>query len=260
MCFNPETSLIAFGVSCISSVIVFCYSIKTKNHEIANIDFISAVLIFLIGSMQFLEYFMWSDQACIQKGPNWWASLAVLPVLYFQPVITFFVALWLAYPNLKKLVHYPFVFLFISGIVIASFTFVLFQNTRYLLKSDEKENEKKHKDKSILLPFCSRPEKYTKRLIWAPMKYLFIKQSEKSYAFLFFYFLVIFLCSFLVPSIWRHFPIRALVLPATFIAAAIYSILYSEKGVGHIGILSDIFDSTWCFLAVGFGITSVLHI
>jgi hypothetical protein len=160
-------------------------------------------------------------------------------------------SLYLAYPKLNTLVSNIPTFLLLSFDIITAFTIVLIKNTQILLTAD-----KFKKSKNNILPLCSRPEKHTNRLIWSPMKYLFLEQS---YLFLFFYFCLIYLCSFLIPSLWKFFPVRSIVLPVTFIAATIYSLIYGNKE-SSIGILSDIFDSTWCFLAVGFGIVSVLHI
>jgi hypothetical protein len=250
MCFNPQTSLNAFFISCISSIVLVYYSISdTKNKDKSHLDLISAVLILLIGNMQLLEYYMWSDQGCSYKDYNRLASLFVLPVLYSQPVITFLLSLYLAFPKFNN-----YVFISFSFAIISLFTVVLVQNTQILIKADQAK--KREKD---VLSLCSRPEKNTKRLIWAPMKFLFETHPEQSFLFLFLYFFIIYLCSQVIPPLWKYFPIRSLVLPATFIAAAIYYVLYGDRE-SSIGILSDIFDSTWCFLAVGFGIVSVLHI
>jgi hypothetical protein len=254
MCFNSQTSINAFIISIISSIILLFYSFLEKNKDKAQIDLISSVLILLIGSMQLLEYYMWSDQKCTTEGYNRLASLLVLPLLYSQPVITFMLSLYLAYPKLNTLVSNNPGFLLLSFVIITAFTMVLIKNTQLLIKAD-----KLKKIENNVLPLCSRPDNRTKRLIWSPMKYLFEMQPKQSFLFLFFYFFLIYLCSFLIPSLWKIFPVRAIVLPITFIAAAIYSIIYGNKG-SSIGILSDIFDSTWCFLAIGFGIVSVLHI
>jgi hypothetical protein len=230
------------------------YSFFEKNNDKSRIDLISAVLILLIGGMQLLEYYMWSDQICSPKGFNKLASLLVLPLLFMQPVITFMLSLYLAYPKLNTLVSNKHTFLLLSTVIIAAFTKVLIMNTKILIEADKNKffeiNTK---------PLCSQPDTHTKRLIWSPMKYLFETQPIPSFLFLFFYFFLIFLCSFLIPALWKFFPARTVILPFTFVAAAIYAINYGDKS-SSIGILSDIFDTTWCFLAVGFGIISVLHI
>lgn len=97
-------------------------------------------------------------------------------------------------------------------------------------------------------PLCSTPGETSRRLVWAP--YVTNTPQEKGVMavnMLFYFYLCIFIM-WVYPQ--KHmYPVRNIFLPLTFIIALIYAFLFNTA-----------WGSAWCFMAVGLGPISILHI
>jgi hypothetical protein len=191
-------------------------------------DLFAGIITLLIGLMQGIEYILWKYPHGII---NHRASLGILFLLYLQPVVSS-IAYYFIYgsDNLWLITGLCILFTGITG-------YILFWLNKRKLNS--------------------RPGRGSCRLVWAPFSVLY-HTSWKTFfifwAFLFFYFAIIGIMYFSLE--WMNkYPVRNLILPVSFIIASIYS-LYMN-GVVH---SADIFGSVWCFMAVGFGIVSILHV
>lgn len=241
MCYNQTTSFVAFSVSAFFFIYLLYYGLKNNN----KYDIYAAVVTILIGFMQLLEFFIWRSQDCSKI--NHYLSLLVIFLLYLQGIIACGTSMFL-FTDLK--INY---FSYFISVVCIIFTIITFFTLKWL--------NKQH--------LCSRPSKNSCRLTWAPFA-LFIKNLKGllyGSAFISFYFILLFTSIFIqIFSINKNltqinlnyeflkYPIRYLFLPITFLIAFLYSIYY--EGISY----ADIFGSFWCFIAVGFGIVSALHI
>ena len=234
MCFNQTTSLITFSISLVCSVYLLYYGISHKN----NYDLFAAVLTLLIGSMQLIEYFLWGNQTCSTANHRF--SLLIMAVLFLQVVLGSIVFMYLFASKSDRM--------FSNMIWLLIGFFTLF--TLYLLYWLNQQR------------LCSKPMGGSCRLVWAPFQTL-VNDSYGRILFLIFFSLYFFLgyyafggCQWLTGKMFDgHFkyPLRYSLLSFTFMAAALYAFLTNGKNV------VDIFGSTWCFLAVAFGLVSVFH-
>jgi len=101
---------------------------------------------------------------------------------------------------------------------------------------------------------CSRPGNGSCRLVWAPFSVLYHTNWKSFYLLMSFLLLYFFILLSIGIKNKDKSSLKFWILPITFIIAIIYSLIKN-------GILNsiDIFGSTWCFMAVGFGIVSVLY-
>jgi len=81
MCFNAESSMAIYLLCMASSAFVFYKK-----------GYLSSLGILLIGNMQLVDFFIWSDQACGKMNRN--ASYSVIWLLWFQAVVIM-TAAWL---------------------------------------------------------------------------------------------------------------------------------------------------------------------
>lgn len=246
MCFNQTTSLITFSIS----VICFAYLVYNGVKKNNKYDVFAGIMTILIGSMQLIEFFLWGNQTCsthlsIYNGKgqplqiNHFFSLLIMVLLYLQTVITSIV-----YFYLFETVSIGW----ILGGIIGIYTVF----TGYLLTWLNKKQ------------LCSKPMEGSCRLVWAPFHALRTRSYGIPLSTIFFFFYFLLGCYafggdtiFLTGKIFQgaiKYPIRYTLLPFTFLIAHLYAFFY--KGLQS----TDIFGSTWCFMAVAFGVVSCLHI
>jgi hypothetical protein len=235
MCFNQTTSLVTFSISIVCFFYLIYYGISNKN----NYDLFAAVLTILIGSMQLIEYFLWGNQTCSQT--NHLFSLLIMALLYLQVILGSIVFIYL-FPSKSEQWFSNLIWLSIGFYTLFTFYLLYWLNQKRL---------------------CSKPMGGSCRLVWAPFQTL-VNDSYGRILFLIFFSLYFFLGSYAFggfqwitgKSFEGHFkyPLRYSLLSFTFIVAALYAFLTNGKNV------VDIFGTTWCFLAVAFGVVSVLHL
>ena len=234
MCFNQTTSLITFSISLVCFIYLLYYGISHKN----KYDLFAAVLTILIGSMQLIEYFLWGNQTCSTANHRF--SLLIMAVLFLQVVLGSLLFMYLFASKSAQ---------WFSNLILCSIGFyTLF--TTYLLYWLNQQR------------LCSKPMNGSCRLVWAPFQTL-VNDSYGRIFFLIFFSFYFFLGSYafggyqwLTGKMFEghyKYPLRYSLLSFTFIAAALYAFLTNGKNV------TDIFGSTWCFLAVAFGVVSVIH-
>ena len=83
MCFNSNTSLVAFIISVVCSVYLYMNGINKNN----KCDLFFSVVVFLIGCMQLIEYFLWENQDCIKNRYNHIFSLFIMVLLTLQGIV-----------------------------------------------------------------------------------------------------------------------------------------------------------------------------
>ena len=230
MCFNSTTSLITFSISLFCFMYLVYYGIKYNNKE----DIFAGIVTILIGNMQLLEYFLWDNQTC--GSMNHFLSLLILVTLVSQVIIGSFSYIWLF--GSKYATH-------IFWII---FLYILF--TMYQLNWLNQ-----HK-------LCSKPSDKSCRLVWAPYSLM----AHDNYGILlfgihlfFYFFLFLYSCGVFdrkLMNFVKEYPVRYTILPITLSIALIYSYIKEENYIDS----SDTFGSTWCFMAVAFGIVSIFHI
>ena len=234
MCFNQTTSLITFLISLVCFVYLLHYGISHKN----KYDIFAAILTILIGSMQLIEFFLWGSQTCSQTNHRF--SLLIMVVLFLQVVLGSVIFMYLFASKTEQW--------FSNFICLCIGFYTLF--TIYLLYWLNKQR------------LCSRPISGSCRLVWAPFQIL-VNDSYGRILFLIFFSLYFFLGSYafggyqwLTGKMFEghyKYPLRYSLLSYTFIVAALYAFLTNGKN------LVDIFGTSWCFIAVAFGLVSALH-
>lgn len=238
MCFNQTTSLLTFSISLVCFVYLMYYGIMNKN----KYDLLAAVWTILIGSMQLIEYFLWGSQNCqSDKNRNHFFSLLIMVVLFLQTSIGSIVFMYLFADRTQQ---------WLSNIILLNIV-VYTAFTIYVLNWLNQRS------------LCSKPMNGSCRLVWAPFQTLVndIYGRILILIFLYFYFLlgiysfggfkVIFGKS---PDGFFKYPLRYSLLPFTFMISLLYLFITNGKNI------ADTFGSTWCFLAVAFGIVSCLHV
>lgn len=83
MCFNKESSIIAFTIGIVCSYLL----IKKANKLHDKYYILVAVLLILISIMQLIEFFLWLNQKC--NNTNYIFSLLIIVLLWAQPFITY---------------------------------------------------------------------------------------------------------------------------------------------------------------------------
>lgn len=253
MCFDAKTSLITFTIS----LACFCYllnrGLKTKNKN----DIFLSIVTILIGLMQLIEFFLWSNQTC--NNINHYFSLLVILVLFLQGTVT----------NLFYLKLYPndsfFSKNFVKSIIFIYSIFIIY--VLYYLNTYN---------------LCSKPSSKSCRLIWDS----FVKLNYPKNSFLYILFLCFYFFMFLIllinsiyskNTLFTRYPLRYSFLFITFIISTIYvlftSYFYEEIYIfirnGNFSNLfkkivllssNDVFGSVWCFLCVFVGIIGILKI
>ena len=239
MCFDAKTSLLTFFISISTAMYLFYKSFKNKNN---NGKFFSVVII-LIGLMQLLEFFIWSNQTC--DNTNHILSLLILVLITIQPIIG------LNYYNyLFKSFNQNYVTIY--SII---YSFFLFYILNYLKKIKQ----------------CSKPTKQSCRLHWNSFKNFILLFSKQS---CWFFFILYFGPQLLMffdlvknkTNTVMKYPIRHFFLPITFLATLFY-VCY-EKNLFKKMVIdptiylkhTDAWGSMWCFMAAFLGIISILKI
>jgi hypothetical protein len=82
MCFNANTSLVTFTISLVCFAYILKRGLKTNNKN----DIFLSILTILVGWMQLLEYFLWSNQSC--NSINHYFSLWMIVLFYLQGAVT----------------------------------------------------------------------------------------------------------------------------------------------------------------------------
>jgi hypothetical protein len=253
MCFNAKTSLITFTISLICFFYLLNRGLKTKNKN----DIFLSIVTILIGVMQLIEFFLWSNQSC--NNINHYFSLLTIIVLFLQGIITNLFYLKL-YPN-----DYFFSKNFVKTIIFMYIIFLI-----YILYHLNNYN------------LCSKPSSNSCRLIWDSFVKLNYPENKFLYilfvCFYAFMFLIIFINSiYSKNTLLTRYPLRYSFLFITFIIAKIYvfvtSKFYEEIYIfiqnGNFSNLfkkilllssNDAFGSVWCFLCVFVGIIGILKI
>ena len=233
MCFDKKTSLLTFSISVVCSLCLLHNGIKHNNKN----DIYAAVLTFLIGLMQLIEYFLWDNQNCNIK--NHYASLLIIVVLFLQGIVANILFYYLYVQKEYVISKKTFI---IIGLLYFGFTIYLLQ---WL-------NKKK---------LCSKKSKNSCRLSWAP--YSELKNNKLLFiTHLVFYALmglIVFLNSSNTDLISKY-PFRYSLLSITLIFSLFYTFIYEKGNILDLLNNADVFGSLWCFLAVGLGIVGVFHI
>lgn len=253
MCFNANTSLVTFTISLVCFFYILNRGLKTNNKN----DIFLSILTILIGCMQLVEYFIWSNQYC--NNINHYFSLLMIVIFYLQ----------VAVPSLVYFKLYPgksfFSENFVKSILLFYLMFIIY--TLYRIN--------KYK-------LCSKPSPSSCRLIWD----LFVKMNYPQNRLLLVIFFVLYsFIPFIIVvnsiysknTLFTKYPFRYSFLSLTFWLSIIYVLLtsYYRKEiytsiknnnfpdfVNNILLIgsSDIFGSVWCFLAVFIGIVGILKI
>ena len=234
MCYNATTSLVTFSISLFCFISLVYYGIKYKNND----DIFAGIFTILIGNMQLVEYFLWKNQSCNDKNHFW--SLLIIVTLFLQGIIGSISHIWIF--NSKFNYSSQFMsFLFFTGLLYTLFTlYQLNWLNQYKL--------------------CSKPSETSCRLVWAPHSLM----AHDNYGrilfgiqLFFYFFLLLFLFGLFGGTFLKtKYPVRYSILPVSFVIA----LLYSATKIGSMTDSADIFGSTWCFMAVAFGVVSLLHI
>lgn len=238
MCFNQTTSLLTFSISLVCFVYLMYYGISNKN----KYDILAGVWTILIGSMQLIEYFLWGSQNCqSDKNRNHFFSLLIMFVLFLQGSIGSITFMYLFADKTQQWLSN--IILWLIGL------YTVF--TIYLLNWLNQR------------PLCSKPMNGSCRLVWGPFQTMVndVYGRILILIFLSFYFLLGSYSfsgfnSILGKSFngFFKYPIRYTLLPFTLMISLLYVFITNGKN------LADTFGSTWCFLAVAFGIVSCLHL
>ena len=253
MCFNANTSFITFTISLVCFVYLLNRGLKTKNKN----DIFLSTLTILIGMIQLVEYFIWSNQDC--NNINHYFSLCMVIVFYLQGAVTSLVYFKL-YPE-----NPLFSKNFIKSVLLLYLIFIIYILYRF--------NTYK---------LCSKPSPNTCRLVWD----IFVKMNypkNRMLLVIYYFFYIFIFFSILANSVYSgntlltEYPFRYLFLYLTYCLSVIYILLtsyytkeiYSSikkynlplfmKKMLQVGS-NDVFGSVWCFLAVFVGIVGILKI
>lgn len=253
MCFNARTSLITFAIS----LVCFCYLLYRGLQSKNNNDIFLSIVTILIGSMQLIEFFLWSNQSC--NSVNHYFSLLIIFLLFLQGVIAnlFYMQLYPGNSFFSK--DFVKTILFMYSILII---YVLYRLNSYNL--------------------CSAPSSKSCRLIWDSFVKLNYPENRLLYilfmCFYAFMFLIVFVNSiYSNNSLLTKYPLRYSFLFITFVIAQIYVFftssfykeIYNFLQNGNFSNLfkkilllssDDVFGSVWCFLCVFVGIIGILKI
>ena len=241
MCFNSKTSIITFTIS------VLC-SVWLLSQQDNKCDIFFSVVVFLIGCMQLIEYFLWENQDCSKNSYNHMFSLLIIALLFIQGVGACIVYYYL-YPA------HRFVNRKIVNIYLFAYTCFFIYMMQYLNK----------------FKLCSKPSATSCRLQWAPYSVLATHNVPMIIIHLAFYaFAGIIIGAETINSNFADvmkYKVRYSIVPIVFLASILY-VLYKEISHAQQFLKNpfifldyiDVFGSVFCFSAVILGIVSVLHI
>ena len=104
MCFNSNTSVVAFIISVACSIYLYMNGINTNSKCYLRFS----AIVFLIGSMQLVEYFLWENQGC--NNMNHIFSLFIMVTLTLQGMILCTIYYYI-YPIFQELMILPYMVL-----------------------------------------------------------------------------------------------------------------------------------------------------
>ena len=233
MCFNAPTSMITFAVGLSSCIYLYNMEKNNKSNKFC------AIVIFLIGLMQLLEFFLWKNQSCNLK--NHIFSLLILVIITSQPIVIINYYNYLFKPtlfNTPSVIGYSILYTVLS-------IYILNKLNKFKL--------------------CSRPTQKSCRLNWDVFNKLSVKfPIYIKVLFFLFYFgspVLVGLDAFKNNNLEiSKYPIRYAFLPVTFLITLIFICI--KKNIVPVNYLeyTDIWGSMWCFMAVFLGIIGILKI
>lgn len=239
MCFDATTSITTFSITLVTSTYLYYIEKNNKNNKFW------AVITFLIGLMQLLEFFLWKNQNC--NFNNHIFSLLILVLITLQPIVCLNYYNYLFNPTIF---NKPFVIGY--SILYAIFSlYILIKLNKFKL--------------------CSKPTKKSCRLNWDS----FNKLSKEFPRYIGLFFCVFYFIPPLLIGIDMFinnkknifkYPIRHAFLPVTFLITFIYVCIKHnifKKIITNPFIYLeniDIWGSMWCFMAVFLGIICMFNI
>lgn len=202
------------------SFLCFLYLVYDGTLRKNKRDVFAGIVVLLIGSMQMVEYNLWKDQACGRR--NHFFSWMIVATLYLQCLIGVLSCAWLFRTKPP--------YLLLMAYTIFTLVQLAWLNQKHL---------------------CSTPGETSRRLVWAPYvtNTLYEKIIYSINMFFYFYFFIFIANTGVLQK--TLYPVRNIFLPLTFIIAWIYALLANN---------TDLWGSIWCFMAVGLGPISILHI
>ena len=239
MCFNAPTSITIFSICLVSAIYLYFIEKNNKNNKFF------AILVFLIGLMQLLEFFLWKNQSCDYY--NHVFSLLILVLITLQPIVAV---------NYYIYLHKSTLFNNIL-VVIYSVSYTIF--TSYILNKLNK------------VKLCSKPTKKSCRLNWDVFNKLskhFPKYIGLTFIFLYFAPILWMMYDGLINSknYILKYPIRHAFLPSTFLFTFFY-VCYKQKIMKKVIMdptiyidNTDVWGSMWCFMAAFLGLIGILKI
>jgi len=243
MCFNSTTSLVAFIVSVACSIYLYVNGINNSN----NCDIFFSAVVFLIGCMQLIEYFLWENQDC-NSILNHNFSLLIMVLLTLQGIVSCIVYYRL-YPTNR----------YFNKTFVMFYLFIYFCFFIYMM------NYLKN------FKLCSTPSSKSCRLKWAPYDVLAKNNMPMLVIHLALYaaagiIVGIEILNNNLTDVFKY-KMRYAVLPVVFSLSILY-VVFKEINLSiklfnnplFFLEYADVFGSVFCFSAVLLGIISVLHI
>lgn len=246
MCFNSTTSLVAFIISVACSAYLY-YNGTVHNNKS---DLFFSAVVFLIGCMQLIEYFLWENQDCTSNSnnSNHNFSLLIMFLLTLQGIVSCIVYYRL-YPK-NRYFNNTFVMLYLF-IYTAFFVYML----NYLKK----------------FKLCSAPSSKSCRLKWAPYDVVAKNNMPMLIIHLVLYAAAVIILGIEtlnnnVADVFKY-KMRYAILPIVFTLSVLY-VVFKEVNLSvklfnnplFFLEYADVFGSVFCFSAVLLGIISVLHV
>ena len=246
MCFNSTTSLVAFIISVACSAYLY-YNGTVHNNKS---DLFFSAVVFLIGCMQLIEYFLWENQDCTSNSnnSNHNFSLLIMFLLTLQGIVSCIVYYRL-YPK-NRYFNNTFVMLYLF-IYTAFFVYMM----NYLKK----------------FKLCSAPSSKSCRLKWAPYDVMAKNNMPMLIIHLALYAAAVIILGIEtlnsnVADVFKY-KMRYAILPIVFTLSVLY-VVFKEVNLSvklfnnplFFLEYADVFGSVFCFSAVLLGIISVLHV
>lgn len=242
MCFNSTTSLVAFVISLVCSVYLYMNGINSNN----KCDLFFSAVVFLIGCMQLVEYFLWENQGC--NNINHIFSLFIMVILTLQGMILCTIYYYI-YPKGR----------YFSNTCIHFYLFIYVCFFVYMMKYLNN------------FKLCSQPSSKSCRLKWAPYDVLAKNNMPMLIIHLAFYIIAGIILS--IETLTTNvndiikYPLRYVTIPLLIILSFFYVVCKEinltvklTKNPFFFLEYVDVFGSVLCFSAVFLGIVSVLHV
>ena len=229
MCFNAETSMIAFifGMSC-----AFYLIYRGIKYNLVG-SIMAGILLCVAAPMQLLEYFIWENQD--NRNFNSILSIIIFLLIVLQPLIYYGFGLKYKYKN-KKL---PDKIQNINNIIITFFILINIYLLYILIKNKNS--------------LYSTKDNNSCRLKWDSFVLLYKKEL-----ILFLLFLLIYFYLFSFNGIYSKKDTKIKLQDAYLILSLIIAVLFSIYHRGKYFFF--IFGSLWCFLVLFYGILAILDV